>query len=155
MNHGLDSNILLHEPNALMRQAVAMTTATFEVGIVNQAASLASAKQLLKEDSYDIMILSLDDDPRNWNDLLRLIREVRAGDTKSPSTAAILVSANNCMPNVIQQLKPLRVNRILLKPFKAKLLLESLMEAQKYLLGKNVIQLTPQTKSVVSMARNI
>jgi DNA-binding NarL/FixJ family response regulator len=124
--------LLLNEPSALMRQTVALTAGSVGVGPVFQAATARAAQELLQQHVFGAVILSLDPGPDDigdaGHDAMRLLEMLRAGQTQSPRDLGVVVTASACSRAQVDALMTLGVDRVLLKPFKARLLIEALTE---------------------------
>ena len=121
--------LLLSEPGALMRQTVALTVGSVGVGPVFQAATVRAAQELMQQRVFGALILSLDpgtDEDDDGSAAIGLLTMLRAGETLSPRELSVVVTASSCSRERIEALKALGVDRVLLKPFKARLLIETL-----------------------------
>ncbi len=122
--------LLLAEPNALLRQTVALTAQSIQVGPVLQAASLHLAQRMMAEQAFAAVILPLDSDETDGSKgMLELIQKLRSGATRSASSVPIFVTATVCNRSDAELLAAAGIQRMLIKPFKARLLLEALASA--------------------------
>lgn len=119
-----DSNVLLVEPQAMLRRTVALTARSLGLAQIHEAASMALARQVLRQRPFDGAIIAIDDGDAVHD--LALLDQVRGGDTASPPDMPIAVMAGNCTGEQLVQLKERQVARVIVKPFRAKILLEAL-----------------------------
>ncbi len=124
--------LLLTEPSALMRQTVALTVGSVGIGPVFQAATVRAARDLLQQRAFGVVLLSLDaaaeDEFQDSRGTMQLLAMLRAGETTSRADIGVVVTATACSRAQIEELMALGVDRVLLKPFKARLLIETLTE---------------------------
>ena len=121
--------ILLLEPNALLRQTVALTAISIGVGSVWQASNVKAAADMLETQSFSGAVVALDaldasDDCHQ--DALPLIESIRSGTTASAAGIPVYVVVNACSQTLLAKLGPLDVKRVLIKPFRARILIEAL-----------------------------
>lgn len=124
--------LLLAKPNSLMRQTVVLTAGSIQIGPVFQASTLRMAHRMVLEQPFAAIIVPLCwDDETTIGPVLEFIAAVRSGSTRCASTVPIFVTASACSIDEAQGLAALHVQRILLKPFKARLLIEALAELSR------------------------
>ncbi|GAB2844646.1 hypothetical protein GCM10027277_10640 [Pseudoduganella ginsengisoli] len=119
-----DKNVLLVEPQAMLRRTVALTARSLGLAHIHEAASMALARQILRQRPFDGAIIAIDDDGAAHD--LALLDQVRGGDSASPPQIPIAVMAGNCTGEQLTQLKERQVARVIVKPFRARVLLEAL-----------------------------
>ena len=121
--------ILLVESNALVRQAVALTAASLSLGPVSQAASIQGALRLMQSQPFAAAILPLQSDgDEDGRQFFELLDALRAGSTQSDQAIAVFVTAAACSKEEVGQMMAAKVRRILIKPFKARTLIDVLAE---------------------------
>lgn len=121
--------VLLMEPEPLLRRTVTLTARSLGVAEVYEAASARAAQRMLYERSYQgavIAVGSLDGDDAPPD--LSLLDEVRKGGTASDRAMPIAVLAERCDATLLQALRERGVKRIILKPLRARLLLDAFAE---------------------------
>lgn len=114
--------LLLVEEAFVLRRTVALTARDLDIADVHEAASPSVALRLLAENRFNGLLLALQDEPAG----LALIRQVRAGQTRAPANAAIAVMVEHCSADDIARLRGEQIQRIVIKPYKVKTLLEVL-----------------------------
>jgi len=119
-----DNHVLLVEPQAMLRRTVALTARSLGMAQIHEAASIALARQILRQRPFDGAIIAVDDGDAVHD--LGLLDQVRGGDSASSPHMPIAVMADNCTGEQLAQLKQRQVARVIVKPFRAKILLEAL-----------------------------
>lgn len=114
------SSLLLLEPDYMVRHTVAMTARGTGLADVREAAGADTARSYLKSESFDGLLLSLDDEAFD------LIDAVRAGGTASPRNTPIVVMAEQSDASLAIKLQQAGITRIILRPFKVKTLLSTI-----------------------------
>jgi DNA-binding NarL/FixJ family response regulator len=122
-------HILLVEPETLMRRTVAMTARSLDLGQVHEAASPAIALHMARSRSFDGAVIAVDcvgiGDARRYDlDLVDRLRESEPPDTPMPMPIAIMTS--EASPALLEELRARRISRVILKRFRAKVLLETI-----------------------------
>lgn len=121
--------ILLVEPNALIRQTVALTAASLALGPVQQASSLQASQRMMQEQNFSSVILPLHaDGDQDGVQLFAQLYALRAGATLSNENIPVYVTASICSREEVEQLLALQVQRMLIKPFKTRTLIDVLSE---------------------------
>jgi CheY-like chemotaxis protein len=117
--------MLLVESEPLLRHTVALTARTLGIGNVHEAANAAVAKRILREQVFQGAVISLDFGQRQIALYdLELLDEVRSGKTASASAMPIAVMADSCDASLLQALRERNINRVILKPFRARVLID-------------------------------
>ena len=106
--------LLLVEPDNLVRNTVAGVCRQLQLAQVHQAASVAVAQQMLRTQAMDLWMLSLSE----VDAALDLIARLRASEFATPRDAPVAVMATTAHAEVVQRLKALKIRRLLLQPFK-------------------------------------
>ena len=121
--------ILLVEPNALVRQTVTLTAASLALGPVQQATSMQTAQRMLEAQHFSAVILPLRaQDDEDGVRLFAQLEALRAGSMRSDEKIPVYVIASVCSREEVQQLLALKVQRVLLKPFKTRTLIDVFSE---------------------------
>jgi CheY-like chemotaxis protein len=115
--------VLLVEPQTMLRRTVALTARSLGMAQIHEAASIALARQMLRQHAFAGAIIAIDDGMEHD---LALLDQVRAGDSASDRTIPIAVMAANCTGEQLVQLQQRQVSRVIVKPFKARILLDAL-----------------------------
>jgi DNA-binding NarL/FixJ family response regulator len=125
--------ILLLEPDALLRHIVAMTARTLNIGHVHEAANEATAERLLAEKRFHGAIIAVrleQTDPQAYD--LSLLDSVRMGATVSDPGLPIAVMVEQCNIDLIAALKARAVSRVMIKPFRVRVLLDAIAELARF-----------------------
>ncbi len=118
--------MLLVEPATLLRRTVALTARSMGLGTVHEAASHAMALRLLKATSFDGVLIAVDDlQGDGATGAIGLLDQVRAGATASRTTIPIAVMLDQVDAPMLAALRARGVTRVLLKPFKARNLVDT------------------------------
>ena len=121
--------ILLVEPNALTRQTVALTAASLALGPVHQATSMLVAQRMMQEQKFSAAILPLHSDgDEDGVKFFSQMDALRAGTTRSGEATPVYVTASVCSRDEVERLALLKVQRVLIKPFKTRTLIDVLGE---------------------------
>lgn len=121
--------ILLVESNALVRQVVALTATSLALGPVHQAASIQTALRLLQTREFSATILPLHSEGDEvGKQFFSLLEALRAGTTPSDPAIPVVITASACNRDEASQLLALNVQRVLIKPFKTRTLIDVLGE---------------------------
>lgn len=119
-------NMLLVEEQNLLRKTVSLTARSLGLGTVHEAANLQTAERLLRERAFQGAVISIDCGVSGgclYN--LTLLDKVRNGLSASPATIPIAVMVDQATTALMHELRERQVNRVILKPFRAKILLEA------------------------------
>lgn len=118
--------IMLLEPSALLRQTVALTAISIGVGTVWQAANVRAAEEMLVRQPFAGAVIALDANGEDSEDSLSVIESIRDHRTASDDGIPVCVLVDGCDQALLQKLNALNVQRVLIKPFKARILIEVL-----------------------------
>ena len=116
--------LLLFEPFFVLRHTVAAVARELGLADIVEATSLDAATQLLERRSFDACLVSVADERRE----LELIQRLRAGTLATAASTPVAVTTATCDSGMVLTLKELPVSRIVLKPFKVKVLLDTLAQ---------------------------
>jgi len=116
------ATLLLVEPESLMRSTVASATRTLELAQVQEVSSLAAADRLLRDRQFQLLLLALDDEQAG----LRLLNNLRSGRYRGDKSIPVAVLTHTCDGGMVEELKALQVRKIVLKPFRARTLLDTI-----------------------------
>lgn len=112
--------LLLVQPQFLLRRTVASVAREMQLAQVREASSVAAAQDMLVNVHVDGILIDLDDaDPA-----FELVQRVRDKQLCPAAGLPIAAMASACDPSMALRLRDLRVQRLLLKPFKVKSVLE-------------------------------
>jgi hypothetical protein len=126
MNRSRTLPLLLLEPSALLRQTVALTAISIGAGSVWQASNVREAQELLQARQFAGAVVAVDEDEGSTDGVLQLIVAIRGGTLASAADMPVYVLASACSRALLEKLHPLEIQRVLIKPFKARLLIEAL-----------------------------
>ena len=118
-----EARMLLVEPADMLRRTVCLTARTLGMAEIEEAASLAQARRLLRQRRYAGAVIAVDSD--GVHDF-SLLDQVRQGCTASDAAMPIAVLATQADPTLIDALRERNVQRVILKPFRARVLLETI-----------------------------
>ncbi|GJJ00071.1 hypothetical protein RugamoR64_06090 [Duganella rhizosphaerae] len=119
-------NMLLVEEQTLLRRTVALTARTLGLGTIHEAASMEAAERLLREHSFHGAVISIDCGLLpgcTYN--LTLLDRMRNGMYASDSDIPIAVMAEHATAQLLSDLRERHISRVILKPFRAKVLLDA------------------------------
>lgn len=119
--------ILLVEPEALLRRTVVMTARSLNLGQVHEAADNEAALRLLRTRPYQGAVIAVEcvgsGSARHYD--LSLVDQLRFGDT-GMRDIPIAIMADQASPQLLNALRDRKISRVILKPFRAKVLLETI-----------------------------
>lgn len=118
--------MLLFEPDTLFRRTVAMTARALNLGHIHEAASVLTATRMLSMTAFHGAIIAVrlaPTDPPAYD--LSLLDRVRAGKSASHRDMPIAVMVEQCDLDLLASLQARAVSRVLLKPFRVRVLLDS------------------------------
>lgn len=122
MRHDTLPRLLLLEPYFVLRHTIAAVARELRIADIVEATSLESATQMLEHRSFDACLVSVGDERQE----LALIQRLRDGVLASRPDAPVAVTAATVDAGLVLALKEMHVSRIVLKPFKVKVMLETL-----------------------------
>jgi len=109
-------DILLIEPSSMTGGIIVATARQLALAHVRQVNSVRSAEAQLQSRPITCMIVSLDEQA----EAVELLRKVRAAEFSVPAEIPVAITTAQVDAITAEQLKALRVRRILLKPFKVR-----------------------------------
>lgn len=115
-------NMLLVEEQALLRKTVSLTARSLGLGLVHEAANMQAAERMLSELPFHGAVISIDCEGVHN---LALVDKVRNGLSASGANIPIAVMVEQATAELMKELRERRINRVILKPFRAKVLLEA------------------------------
>jgi len=122
-----DSHILLVEPEPMLRRTVAMTARSLGMSQVHEAATNDAALRLLRSRTFQGAVVAVNcigsGADRQYD--LGLIDRLRADDTAG-KTMPIAIMAEQATAELLSALRDRNISRVILKPFRAKVLLETI-----------------------------
>jgi CheY-like chemotaxis protein len=119
-------NMLLVEEQPLLRKTVSMTARSLGLGTVHEAATVQAAERMLRERAFQGAVIAIDCGVQNgchYN--LELLDKVRNGMSASDAKMPIAVMVDQATTDLMRELRDRQVSRVILKPFRAKILLEA------------------------------
>jgi CheY-like chemotaxis protein len=123
-------HMLLVEPETLLRRTVSLTARTLGLGQVHEAASVDAARRLLGERRFNGAVIAVEcvenDGERHYD--MTLVEQVRQGLTISDADMPIAIMADRATPELVRELQGRSIRRVILKPFRAKVLLEAIAD---------------------------
>ncbi len=114
--------MLLVEPENVLRRTVALTARSMGLADVQEAASTPLARQLLGQRAFHGALISIDAGESFDFSLLDLVRQ---GHSASRPRIPIAVLASRCDGMLLAALRERSITRIILKPFRARTLLDA------------------------------
>lgn len=121
-------HILLVEPETLLRRTVSMTARSLGMSQVHEAASTDMALRMARQRNFQGAVIAVEcvgsGDNRRYD--LSLIDELRAADAPGGGTMPIAIMAEQATASLLAELRERRISRVILKPFRAKVLLETI-----------------------------
>ena len=122
-------NVLLLEPETLLRRTVSLTARSLGIARVHEAATQALALRLIKAHAFHGAVIAIDPQPGAAGLLpLDLVDELRRGDSASKPSIPIAVMVEKCDASLLMALRERGISRIILKPFRARILLDTFAE---------------------------
>jgi DNA-binding NtrC family response regulator len=121
-------HMLLVEPETLLRRTVSLTARTLGLGQVHEAASIDAARRMLEQRRFDGAVIAVDcvEHAGQHRYDMTLVEQVRQGLTLSAAGIPIAIMADQATPELVQELQDRQICRVILKPFRAKVLLETI-----------------------------
>lgn len=113
--------LLLLEPYFVLRQTVSAVARELQLADIVEVSSLEAAEQQLERRSFAACLVAVADDRRE----LELIQRLRDGRLASLPATPVAVTTHHCDAGMVLTLKEMQISRIVLKPFKVKILLET------------------------------
>lgn len=126
--------VLLIEPDGLVRGTLASACRDMEIADLRQAVSIASAEECLKVISPQVVLLSL----AEGEPALHFLDRLRGGSFRCDAHTPVAVMARSGDAALVVRLKELAVRRLLLQPFR----LREVIHTMEQLLLKNEPQMT-------------
>ncbi|MDR7149591.1 hypothetical protein J2W49_001546 [Hydrogenophaga palleronii] len=111
---GVTRNVLLIEPDGLVRGTVASVCRDMHIARVRQAISIASAEEWLKAGTPHGMLISL----AEGESALAFLARLREGAYRCDANMPVAAMARAGDGALVARLKELDVRRLLLQPFK-------------------------------------
>jgi len=116
------AKLLLVEPDTLVRRTVAGVARQLALADVHEVSSYESAAELVLNHAFDGLIIAIADDGTGTH----LVESIRSGASECAVDCPIVVITALCDVARATSLRDLTVNRVILKPFKVKTVLESI-----------------------------
>lgn len=119
-------NMLLVEEQTLLRRTVSLTARSLGLGTIHEAASMSSAERLLRDNAFHGAVIAIDCGvAERYSYNLALVDQVRSGLSASAPTIPIAVMVDHATSDMLDALRERQVSRLILKPFRAKVLLDT------------------------------
>ncbi|MET0320572.1 MAG: response regulator [Duganella sp.] len=119
-------NMLLVEEQPLLRKTVSMTARSLGMGTVHEAATAEAAEKMLRERSFEGAVISLECGAFGGAEHnFTLLDRVRGGMSASSPKIPIAVLVDRPTPQLLHELRSRDVSRVIVKPFRAKVLLDT------------------------------
>ncbi|WP_296950036.1 response regulator [uncultured Massilia sp.] len=123
-------HFLLVEPEDLLRRTVAMTARSLNLGQIHEAAGSDVALRMLRVRAFHGAVIAVDcvgkGGERRYD--LSLVDRVRAGDPPDGPPMPIAIMAAEASPALLDALRERRIRRVILKPFRARVLLDTIAD---------------------------
>lgn len=120
-----DPLLLLVEPDYMLRRTVVLTARSVILARIHECSGYDEAELLLQDTRYDGLLLALGENPQN-DPGVRLLEKVRAGQTRCDPQTPIAVVAQSLNRERADKLVIAGVARIVVRPVKARTLLQAL-----------------------------
>lgn len=121
-------HILLVEPEALLRRTVAMTARSLGISQVHEAVGADVALRMARQRTFHGAVIAVEckgiGAGRRYD--LGLIDQLRAAEAPGGQGMPIAIMADQATPDLLAELRERRISRVILKPFRAKVLLETI-----------------------------
>jgi CheY-like chemotaxis protein len=120
-------DLLLVEPVTLLRRTVSITARSLGMGDVQEAANADSALRLMHRVAFHGAVFAIEpaSQPGEGFPELALIDAVRSGVTACSRTMPIAVMLDKVGPELLAALSERDVSRVIVKPFRARDLLDA------------------------------
>jgi DNA-binding NarL/FixJ family response regulator len=117
--------ILLYEPDFLYRRTVALTARDMHLGEITETSQIEAAAVLLQREMFRGLVICIDE---QTDAALSLIDRLRAGETASDPAIPVVTMVSRCDDALLALLLRRNPARIVIKPIRARTLLEALAE---------------------------
>ncbi|CAH0224734.1 hypothetical protein SRABI118_02312 [Massilia sp. Bi118] len=123
-------HMLLVEPETLLRRTVSLTARSLGLGMVHEAASVEAARRLLGQRRFDGAVIAVEcvegEGERRYD--MTLVELIRQGLSLSDADMPIAIMADRATTELVKELQGRGIGRVILKPFRAKVLLEAIAD---------------------------
>lgn len=121
-------NILLVEPEPMLRRTVAMTARSLGIGQVHEAADSTAALRLLSVRKFEGAVVAVDclGNGKDSRYDLGLVDRLRADAAAAQYALPIAIMTEQATPELLSDLRKRQISRVILKPFRAKVVLETI-----------------------------
>lgn len=121
--------MLLLESDPLLRRTVVLTARSLGLSEIHETGSVASARRMLGESHFAGAVIALDFGDRMYSQIdLTIIDAIRSHERMGDIPIAVLTA--QCDAALLQELQQRRVTRVILKPFRARTLLDTFIAFQ-------------------------
>jgi CheY-like chemotaxis protein len=127
------ADILLFEPATLLRRTVSLTVRSLAIANLTEAATYGSAHEVCERRRFDGAVIAIDARQEDGAgcDGLALLQRIRDGKYASPTSIPVAVLVESCDANLLQILMANGVKRILIKPFRARDVIDTIGAMRK------------------------
>lgn len=122
-------DLLLVEPQTLLRRTIALTARSAELATMHEAASADSARSLLSQRRFDGAVIAVDlETPQAQGGPLGLLELLSEAKGVNDAAVPIAVMVERCDASLLASLRMYGVSRIILKPFRARAVIDTIAE---------------------------
>jgi DNA-binding response OmpR family regulator len=115
------NRLLLVEPDSLLRRIVVSVARDLDLAVMEEATGASTAEAKLDATAFDGLVLALDE----AGDMLAVLRALRLSRFRTSAQVPVVVMSSYCDEAMVSRMRELEVQRLLLKPFKVKSILDS------------------------------
>lgn len=121
--------MLLFEKDALLRRTVVLTARTLGLANIHETGSQSAALRMLREHDFRGAVVALDFGERKYAQYdFALIDSIRETNDANFRSMPVAVLVDQCDAVLLQALRQREVTRVILKPFRARTLLDAFSE---------------------------
>jgi DNA-binding NarL/FixJ family response regulator len=132
-------DLLLVEPQTLLRRTIALTVNSAHLATMHEASTTEAARSLLVRRRFDGAVIAVDvDAPQEEGGPLALLELIRGARSVSDGAVPVAVMLERCDTSMLAALRDFGVSRIIIKPFRARAVIDAIAD-----LGKAVRLGTP------------
>lgn len=117
--------VLLVEPQFVLRRTMVMVARDLGVVDFHEASSVGRARTMLADSAYSGLVLDLQEESQ----AMELLVDLRQGRFATPRDVRVVVLAANALPADVARLQALGIARVLGKPVRISDLLSAITEA--------------------------
>lgn len=114
-------DVLLVEPTTLLRRTVALTIRSLGLAEITEAATYPAGREISGRRAFQGAVVAVDTgNEQGVCEGLSLVQRIRAGDSACAPSIPVAVLVDACNAELLQVLRSCGVSRILIKPFRAR-----------------------------------